>query len=327
MTTTVPLPLSVLDSPRLVTKRDLRGITPPSDSAEVVRHLQGQVAELYGGVAGFNVTQYNAVGYSVDAGTASVPVTFRDEQNKRYLPTEFDPRTSAGYLASCPIPPEAQPAVGSDAHLGIAHVLNGVPALTEYWRARRDAQGAWSAVWGGRIDDLTTTTGQYRGYTGVSASGLMMPAYTIGIREAQAGKINHAVGIGISRIAAGAYSFPAVRTDGRSTMADAIHMGRMFRLRADVDLDAIRWDPWPGARWRISAICRMIAEAAKIYGLIVIDTSGGVAVGVESGAPTKVATGVDPWPKLMNNWAHYRIMGGFPWEALEVMPFDVGKVA
>lgn len=325
MSTTIPMPLDVLSSPNLVTTRDIRAAPVAEDSAEVVRHLAGQVAEKYFGIAAFNASQYNAAQYSVEAGQTIVPVTFRDEQKKRYLPTEFNPASTGGYLASCPIPPEAQPAVGTDAHLGIAHDLNGKRALTEYWRAQRDAQGAWSAVWGGRIDDLATTTGQYRGYTGVSASGLMMPAHVVGIREVQAGKIGHAVGIGITRVAAQLYSWPAVRTDGQSVFADAIHMGRVFRLRPDVDLDAIRWDPWPGARWRISPICRLIAEAAKTYGLVVIDTSWGVSVGVESGGPTKAATGTDPWPKLMNGWPNYRIMGGFPWDQLEVLPFNYGK--
>lgn len=333
MTTTVPMPSFVTASPNLVTKRDIRSAPVAADSEEVVRHLAGQVAEKYAGIAALNVTQFGAASYAVDEATPWVPVGFRDEQRKGYTPAEFrtiNVSTSTGiltgYLASAPIPPEAKPAVGTDAHLGVAHPLNGTQALTEYWKARRDAQGAWSAVWGGRIDDLATTTGQYPGTTGVSASGLMMPAHVIGIREAQAGRIEHAVGLGITRVAAGLFSWPAVRSDGRSTDADAVHIGRIFRLPDDVDLDAIRWQPWPGARpIKITALCRMVAEAAKTFGLIVVDGSGGVSIGVESGAPVRAVTGTDPWTKLLGSQPPYRALGGFPWEQLEVLPFDDNK--
>lgn len=308
-------------SPNLVTARDITAAPVDPASAHLVQHLVAQVLEQYAGQAALNVTTYNAALYDVADDQAVVSVGFRDEQGKGYLPGIFAP---GGACSAVAIPAGARPAAGTDAHLGVFYR----DTLVELWRARRGTDGSWSAVWGGRIPAVSTTTGQYPGGTGVSASGLMMPAFVLGIDEVRAGRIDHAVGIGITRVAAGPYSWPAVRTDGTSTAPDAIHMGRVFRLPADVDLDAIRWPDWAGKLTRrLHPVAKLIGEAAKRYGLVVVETAGCVGVSVESGAPTKAVTGVDPWAQLLGSTKSYDVLGGFPWDRLQALPFNDGKPA
>jgi len=320
---TAPLATARALPPGLVTTQRVEQAPTDPASPSLVAALAGQVAEQYDGRAALNVGAYNAalydLGQTVPTDVPWVPVGFRDEQRKGYTPVEF---RRGGDLALLPIPAAAKPAVGSDAHLGL---LVG-DDLVELWRARRDAAGNWSAVWGGIIRGWSRSGGQYPGHTGVSASGLAMPALVLGIREVQAGAINHAVGIGVTRVAAGGFSWPAVRTDGRSAAPDALTMGRRFRLRAGVNVDALTWVPWPGAKPKaVHKVCRLVAAAAQRYGLVVADTAGCVGISVESGAPAKALSSADPWTSILGSTPSYNVLAGFPWHELEALPLDWGR--
>ncbi len=75
----------------------------------------------------------------------------------------------------------------------------------------------------------------------------------------------------------------------------------------------------------LTPIGKMVAKAAQKYGFIVTDKSGAVALTAESGTPTKNATGIDPWPKLMGGKQPYEVMRNFPWERLQALPMNYGK--
>ena len=64
--------------------------------------------------------------------------------------------------------------------------------------------------------------------------------------------------------AKGVFTFPAQRTDGVSTAANAIPEGARFRLPPTLNLAAITMPP----------VTREIAQAAQTYGLIVNDQTG-----------------------------------------------------
>ena len=84
------------------------------------------------------------------------------------------------------------------------------------------------------------------------------------IDELKAGVIPHALAINIPWAKPNTYSWPAQRTDGRSTDANAIPEGARFRLDPNLDIDALNLPP----------MTRMMAKAAQRYGMIVRDQTG-----------------------------------------------------
>jgi hypothetical protein len=84
--------------------------------------------------------------------------------------------------------------------------------------------------------------------------------------EVAGGEIDHALSVTLNRIAAGAVTWPAMATDGRSTEPNSIPMGSWLRLRSDVGLD------------QLGPQARVIAEALKNHGMIVTDTGPGLVL-------------------------------------------------
>jgi len=99
-----------------------------------------------------------------------------------------------------------------------------------------------------------------------NAAGVSMFAGLVRYDEVAAGRINHALAIGMSEISPGEPIWPAYNTDGRSTNPDAPRMGSRFRLRSDVDISTLG----PQAR--------VVAEALRDYGAIVVDTGPGITI-------------------------------------------------
>jgi hypothetical protein len=157
--------------------------------------------------------------------------------------------------------------------------------------------GQWHASWGGRIQHVSLDPGYYRnipdgagGYSeqagwGVTASSLPVVGGLITLSDLSAGQINHAVSIMVPQAAKGIFSFPAQRTDGVSTAANAIPEGARFRLPASLNLAAINLPP----------ITRMIAQAAQSYGMIVNDQTG-ASVGFRAEDPTPLMRQGQPNP-------------------------------
>lgn len=281
------------------------------DSARLVRNLHHQVTSRYGGVAAFNVAQYNASFYRVPADQERVTVLWDDCQGKTLLPTGLYGR--AGQFLQVPLPSNAVPATGTDGNLVIYQP--GTDTMWDLWKARRKPDG-WHACWGGRMNRVSRAGGWFSDGYGSSASGLSVIGGSIGIREVRAGRIEHALALAIpSPAAAERVSWPAQRSDGFDTSADAVPEGTRFRLDPTLEVGRLKLHP----------IAAMIARAAQRYGFIVTDRSGAVAVVTESGAPTRQATGTDPWPKLMRGTPDYLIMKNFPWQHLQALPRDYGR--
>jgi hypothetical protein len=154
--------------------------------------------------------------------------------------------------------------------------------------------------------------------TGVAATSLSYAGGSIGIKEARAGRIDHALALQV-RFAShwSIFSYPAQRSDGWDplTSTNSIPEGTRFRLDPTLDVNSLGLHP----------VAAMVARAAQQYGFIVADTAGAVAVVGESGEGTKARTGTNPWDSLLNGTPDYRMMAGFPWDKLQALPFNYGK--
>ncbi len=279
------------------------------NSRAYANDLAGQVASRYGGVAAFNVSTYNTAYISAGPSVKRYDVAFDDCQKKGYTPRGLT--GPEGQFTAVPIPPQAAPSVGRDASLSIYQA--STDTLWTFWRFSRKGNG-FQACWGGRLDRVSSSMGIYEGGFGTSASGLAFEGGTIGIKDARAGVIPHAIAFGAPQMAHWSQvSWPAVRSDGGGS--GPIPMGTRFRLDPSVDIDKLKLHP----------LARMVAKAAQDYGMILSETSGAVAVGTESGAETKRRTGTDPWPAMLGGTPSYAVMKGFPWDRLQALPRDYGK--
>jgi hypothetical protein len=166
--------------------------------------------------------------------------------------------------------------------------------------------------------DWYTTSGVKYGTT---ATSLTFLGGIITIEEQQRGVIEHVVGVAFPEtLASPKWSWPANRTDGQMTNADAIPEGTIFRLPANLDLDAMDMDPY----------ARMIAKAVQKHGMVVWDKSG--TVGFRAENPANQYPGGDPYKKvggILNCpggtyqqacWPDSNgRLRGFPWDQLQAL--------
>ena len=296
--------------PDSVWKTDITSAPVASNSSAMVDNLTAQVNAFYSGIAGFNVWQYNSSTYTVGPRQARVTLKFDDCQRKGYTPSQLF--GVGGWFVDVPLPSDAVPSVGTDAAIGIYQ-----PSTDTYWgfwKLNKQSDG-WHACWGGRIDHTSQNRGWYENGGGVSATGLA-DGGAIGIKEAQAGHIDHAIAISIPSPADWKrFSWPALRSDGTDVSPDAIPEGSRMRLDPTINVDALPLTP----------LAKMVAKAAQKYGFILTDKAGCVGIGTESGAAVQAVTGVNPWNALLGTVPSYLVMRNFPWSKLQVLPQDFGK--
>ncbi|RLV49922.1 hypothetical protein D9V37_08570 [Nocardioides mangrovicus] len=286
-----------------------------SDSAGMVANLTSQVTSYYGGVAAFNVWNYNTTFYQAAASTPLQRVIWDNCQNKSYTPSLLYTVSAGAAFVDVPIPADAVAASGTDAELAIWSPSRD--KLWEFWKAKKSSDG-WHACWGGRIDSWSTSPGYFTNGAGATATGLPVASGAIGITEAQAGSINHALNLVVINAANYAtYSYPAQRSDGNQAVgtAHAIPEGTRFRLDPTLDVDSLKLTP----------IAKAVAKAAQKYGFIVSDKGGSVGVQAESGTGVATVTGTNPWNALMAGVPAYNIMKNFPWSRLQALPMNYGK--
>lgn len=272
--------------------------------------LARHVADNWGGIAPLNVAKYGA-GYAVaDADTPRVDVTFVDCQKKGATPPGL--YDGPKYFAQVPIPADAVPAPGSDGHLAVWDP--GQDKLWEFWIATKDASGSWQACWGGRIDNVRSARGQFAAPYGVSAAGLAMAGAMVRLGEAEAGRIEHAMGLVVMEAAPG-HGYPANRDDGTSSHPAALQEGTRLRLDPAVDVEGLP----------MNKLGKAVARAAQTYGFIVCDKGGAVAVMAETGDRWEKRTGANPWGRLGDGGEAYQALKGFPWDRVQVIAKDWGK--
>lgn len=260
------------------------------DSGTLVTSLAQQVATYNQWI---NTTAYSTPIYRVGP----------DQPLVRVIQDTGNP-TLVRDFAAVPLPADARGAAGSDASAIVWQP--STDTLWEFWRLRRQEDG-WYARWGGRITDVSRSSGVFPAPYGTSASGMALLGGLILPEEIEAGEINHALAIGVPRTAP-TFVAPANRTDGRTD--GGIPIGTRLRLDPAVDVASLG----------LSRTARIMAVAAQRYGIYVRDSSGAVPFYAQD----PVNLGIDPWPRLLGFQSPSRALAGFPWARLQVvLPPDI----
>jgi hypothetical protein len=246
---------------------------------------------------------------------SSTPI-YRVPPNQPPVEVKLDsqiPHGPYGAFQAVPLPRDARPAGGADRHLTVWQ--RSTDRLWEFFGLEHRSDG-WHARWGGAIDRVSNSPGYYtssswpgaRFYWGATATSLPVAGGVMTIDELRRRRIDHALALNIKRVRAGAFSWPAQRSDGRTPGEDGIPEGARFRLDPDLDIDTLGLHPVTAA----------IARAAQHHGLVVRDKSSTVALYAED--PTPYAQ--NPYFDLL---APYypgqvnRVLQDFPWHQLQLL--------
>ena len=245
----------------------------------------------------------------------SVPIVTVGPDQKD-VPVTLDIKESWGdpvrkvLAEGAPIPDNARPADGTDQTLVVWQPSSDT--TWEYWKARRAADG-WHAKWGGRMRDMSHTTGVFpaKSTQGATATGLSTVGGLITAADVAAGRIDHALTIAIPNPKRGVWSLPALRTDGFDQSATAIPEGAHFRLDPALDIASLNLPP----------LIRLIAEATQRYGFYVRDRAGVVTFfGQDPG------TGPNPFAPFTAAGSYGEQLKRFPWDRLQLMPMQLRTI-
>lgn len=250
-----------------------------------------------------NTTSYAPPVYTVPADQRRVPV--RLDRGARVAPD------LAAAFAAVPLPPDAEPAPGTDSELVVWQP--STDTMWEFWRLRR-AGGGWVATWGGRLENASRGPGHFAGSEsgwGTTASSLPLAGGMITPRELEQGHIDHALSLGVPHTRAGWFSLPAQRTDGDSRCPNAVPEGAHFRLDPTLNIDALH----------LPAAVATVARAAQRYGIFVRDQAGTVTFYAQS----TVSLPTDPYHALFGGQAPYDLLKTFPWAHLQLVRMDLRR--
>lgn len=285
------------------------------NSAAMMRKMiTEEIDPHYGGTVGLNAKQFYASFWVAGADTKPVTMRFDDCQDKGETPAGL--YDGEKMFVDVPIPDNAVPATGTDQQLAIWSPSQD--KLWEFWVTSEDAQGNWSACWGGRIDDVSQSPGYFSGAFGAAATGLAFVGSMVSVAEAQNLEINHAVGLNLINPANwDNFSYPAQRSDGYNTDPLAIPEGSRLRLDPTVNVDELDIGP----------LAKAIARAAQTYGFIVTDKAGSVAVIAEGGKRAAQGDGgtTDAWDEILGDTPVHEQLRGFPWDRVQIIEKDWGE--
>jgi hypothetical protein len=302
-------------APDSVWNLPLRADAPLSPkSGEYASWLERQVA---GGRTWINTTHCGMPSYTAAGDTPLVQVHLDSRASQ-------DPALINAW-SHVPIPADAAPADCSDANFAVRQTQpDGRVKQWEFWAARHDADGTWTARWGGVIDDLRTDRGigssiawsdptapllaarKSSPYWNVTATSVSMSAGVITADDLRAGSIDHALAVALPDAARGQWLWPAQRSDGGLTDSSALPEGAHLRIDPSLDLDAIPMTP----------MVKMMAKAAQRYGMIVRDRTWDVTTFMTD---RLTASDVQLFKDLLwSQWAN-RALQAFPWGHLQVL--------
>lgn len=293
-------------SPHSFWNRPVRGETPDARSRPLVERLAEEA----------ETEQAAEVGPWINTSSYSVPLVRvgpRQPTTQVRLASPYDEPGLRRAFAAVPLPADAEPAAGSDAHLVLWQPARD--RLWEFWHLRRTAAG-WKAGWGGAIRDVSDASGAYGpsawpGATslwGASASSLSIAGGLITFGDLARGSIDHALALSIPNVRARFYALPARRTDGVAAGPLALPEGAHLRLRPDLDLSGLDLPP----------LTLMIAEAAQRYGIFVRDRASTICFYAQAPTP-----GADPYAGpngAFEGGTPRELLAGFPWRDLQVLP-------
>lgn len=249
-----------------------------------------------------NTAGYSAPVYTVPADQRRVPVELVGDR------VQWGAALAAQLAEGVPIPPGARPAAGTDRHMVVWQPATDT--MWELWVAD-DANGRWTAQWGGRMDDVSRNPGFFSDPSGIqpgaTATSLPLAGGLITRADVARGEINHALAMAIPASAYAIWSYPAQRSDG-GTREFAIPAGVRFRLDPKLDVDALD----------APEFTKLLARAAQRYGIYVRDTSPAVVLYAED----PVAIGADPWARAITP-SGPEVLRAFPWNRLQATKMDL----
>jgi hypothetical protein len=269
-----------------------------TDSSRLAGTLNWE-ASYFGGY--INTKSYSTGVYTVAAAAPAVQVTL--DGNSPKLAADF---------SRVPLPADARAATGTDGTLVVWQP--STQTMWEFWRLRKDLLGNWHARWGGKMNNVSSNPGYYASPYGVTATSLPDVAGLITLQEETDGVINHALAFAIPSPKAGAFVFPAQRTDGDSMNVDAIPEGTRFRLPATLNIDALH----------LPRQIAMMARAAQTYGIIIVDKGGAVSFKAEDPYLFTQAFGFDPYAYAFGGLGAFALMKSFPWRYMQAVAVGAG---
>jgi hypothetical protein len=262
---------------------------------------------LAGGGPGINTTIWSVPIYTVPADQPTVTVT---------LVKATAPLLQEAWNA-VPLPPNAQPAAGTDKHLVVWQ-----PSTDRLWEflGLTNAAEGWQAYWGGAMQDASSDPGVYgpeawpgaKDSWGASASSLSIAGGLITLEDLQRGRINHALAMAIPDVRAGVYAAPAQRTDGKSADPSSLPEGAHLRLDPTLNLASLHLPP----------ATLIVAEAAQQYGIVVRDTASHVTLYAQDPTPT----GTNPYRGphgYFEGRTPVELLASFPWKYLQLLDMEL----
>ena len=324
-----PLPASIPANPNnaaynLALTYALCHDTPPTGSLAALTPPSSCTTPTFHGA--LNTSAWSAPLYVVPANQSTVNIDLETGCN-----------TSNNFAlarANVPIPTDAHGA-GDNSDSEIQIYQPSTNKEWEFWHFIKEANGNWSACYGGIINNVSQSNGIFPNNTGATATSLPLLGGVIRIEELQAGQINHVMNLstqsnlvsGIPVNIPGAiapYSWPATRNDGSLTDLLSIPEGTRFRLNPNLNLNTLSLSP----------VAKTIAIAAQKYGFVVDDRSSGVSIRL--GDPTTYTTAglANPYTSgmgvggvgtsgLFGNGSNS--MNNFPWDQLQALPYNYGE--
>jgi hypothetical protein len=283
-----------------------------SNSTELVSALDAAIAteEQSSNGPWIDTTSYSVPIYTVPANQPTVRVTLDRVPPAPALQSAF---------AAVPLPPNAQPAIGTDSVLVVWQPSSD--RLWEFWRLVNGSSG-WRASWGGAMQNVSSNPGVYgphawpgaKPWWGSSASSMSIAGGLITLEDLQFGRIDHALAMAIPEVRTGVYVSPAQRGDGKSRNPLSLPEGTHLRLNRNLDLAALH----------LPHLTAMIAEAAQRYGIFVRDTARNVTFYAQDPIPTGANPFLGPTGYFEGRRPSQLLMS-FPWNELQVVKMSLHR--
>jgi hypothetical protein len=299
-----PTQVSGLFSANSIWNRPDVGSQPAGDQALAQELTQEAESEMKQGI-----------GPWIETGDDSTPI-YVVGADQRCVPVHLEVTQAYGKtlrtaFARVPLPADARPAAGDDAHLTL--IQPSTNSMWEFWHLHRDGD-QWTATWGGAMHDLSSSPGYYTSDSwpgaqaswGSTATSLPVVAGTMTISELERGQIDHALALAIPDAKQGEFAFPAERTDGTLTNSVAIPEGTVFRLDPKLNLASLH----------LPRVIQAMAQAAQRYGIIVRDKTNH-AIGFFGEDPTPLGT--NPYTRIFDGKSPGVLLQSFPWKYLQVV--------
>lgn len=264
-----------------------------ANSDQLVAQLHNQVTTFGAGV---DNTSMGAAVYAAESGTPPVTV----------LPGACAGAQQAVLAAqwqAVPVPFFAQPSGAPGARMIIYQ--QSTQTMWEFG-GMYNAGGQWYACSGGRLTNYAASSGVFAPPFGATASGLAQLGGQVSLQDVQSGRIDHAIGLALPQLSAGAV-WPAARGVSTASGVNAPVMGTRLQLDPAIDINSLG----------LSNYGKMVARAAQLYGFVVWDTSASAVTIASEHALSMTARGLpSPYGTVS--------LANFPWDRLRALPPGYG---